>query len=82
MGCDTARGLAAGLYQKTGATWRREHHDTIGVGPATRLARPATRPATGYDTAYDRATTLPAWAQCARPVRAAWVQGVHLVHPT
>ena len=27
MGCDTARGLAAGLYRKTGVTRRRERHD-------------------------------------------------------
>ena len=28
MGCDTARGLAAGLHRETGATRRRESHDT------------------------------------------------------
>ena len=35
MGCDTVRGLAAGLYREIGATRRREHHDTTGAGPAT-----------------------------------------------
>ena len=29
MGRDTTRGLAAGLYRETGATRRRERHDTM-----------------------------------------------------
>ena len=36
----------------------------------------------GHDTGHDTVTTRPAWAHCARPVRVAWVQGVHLVHST
>ena len=36
MGRDTVRGLAAELYRETGATRRRERHDTTGARPVTR----------------------------------------------
>ena len=62
MGGDTARGLAAGLYHETGATRRRERHDTT---LETRDKAPcaaiqcATRPGDGHDTALVRSTTRP-----------------------
>ena len=48
VGRDIARGLAARLYRETSATRCREPHDTTGVGPTTRPAKPATRPRHGW----------------------------------
>ena len=66
VGCDTARGWAAGLYRETGATRRRERHDTArahgNTGP--RYGRLCLRH--GRPQAMPRHGVL-----CARPWRSA-----------
>ena len=53
--------------------------------PRHGRAWPATRRPVLHDTtqrAPRHGAVHAAWAQCSRPVRIGWVQGVHLVHPT
>ena len=71
--CDTVGGSTA--TQRRGAR----------VRAAIRPPRLVTRQGQACDTAgpgLRHGTVRAAWVQCARPVRAGWVQGVHLDQPS
>ena len=91
---DTTRGAAIRAAQRVGASVEqrtRARGDTAEGAYDTADTRPRHNATTSHDTAQCAlpgpnarclGTMRASWAQCARPVRTCWVQGVHLVYPT